>query len=98
MKRGIAYRREVRNKQITRKKRILHFQSCYDPFYPKDGYLDKGKIHCSCWMCQGKTNNKHRKIAYTPLHDWKHNDLQKMDRMKEEEKEYREGKFNEDFC
>ena len=51
MKRGIAYRREVRNKQITRKKRILHFQACYDPFYPKDGYLDKGKIHCSCWMC-----------------------------------------------
>ena len=49
-------------------------------------------------MCQRKTNNKHRKIAYTPLHDWKHNDLQKMDKMKEEEKEYREGKFNEDFC
>ena len=55
MKRGIAYRREVRNKQITRKKRILHFQSYYDPLYPKDGYLDKGKIHCSCWLCRRKS-------------------------------------------
>ena len=97
MKRDRAYFREMRERHIKRKKRIANSYS-YPLKLKFDGMYSKGKIHCSCWMCQRKTNNKHRKIAYTPLHDWKHNDLQKMDRMKEEEKEYREGKFNEDFC
>ena len=95
--RSRAYYRKQRAKHIRRKKNICLKEYGWS-YYKHEGSYSKGKIHCSCWMCQRKTNNKHRKIAYTPLHDWKHSDLQKINKMEEEEKEYRKENFDEDFC
>lgn len=50
MKRGMAYRRYVRNKAIQRKKRICYNRMGSD-WYKCDGMYAKGKIHCSCRMC-----------------------------------------------
>lgn len=48
-----AYRREVRNKAIARKKRIVKYVYCMNDsgWYPHDGQYSKGKIHCSCPLC-----------------------------------------------
>lgn len=50
--RSRAYFRYQRNQVIQRKKKIaLHYD-----WRPKfNGYLAKGKIHCSCSMCSIKT-------------------------------------------
>ena len=50
MSRGLAYNREVRNKNIRRKKRICNEVMKYD-WYKHDGQYSKGKIHCSCALC-----------------------------------------------
>lgn len=50
MYRTRSYRREVRNKEIARKKRICLEIMGYD-WYKHDGQYSKGKIHCSCKMC-----------------------------------------------
>lgn len=50
MARTRSYRREVRNKEIARKKRICLEIMGYD-WYKHDGQYSKGKIHCSCKMC-----------------------------------------------
>lgn len=54
MNRGRAYYRHHRDRVIKRKKSICkkHYGFSY---YSEDGMYSKGKIHCSCWMCSGKT-------------------------------------------
>lgn len=49
MSKGLAYKREQREKHIKRKKRICNYYG-FD-WYKYDGMYDKGKIHCSCPMC-----------------------------------------------
>jgi len=51
MQRGIAYRRNVRNKKIAYRKRICekHYGWAY---YEYDGQYSKGKIHCGCRLCK----------------------------------------------
>ena len=51
MTRTRAYRREVRNKAIARKKRIAKQYWPHVDWYPCDGMYSKGKIHCSCKSC-----------------------------------------------
>lgn len=51
MQRGIAYRREVRNRKIARRKRICIERDGYG-WYEFDGQYSKGKIHCGCKMCK----------------------------------------------
>lgn len=59
MQRTRAYRREVRNKTIIRKKRIcraiygISLGGVDNPgqWYKHDGQYSKGKIHCSCKLC-----------------------------------------------
>lgn len=52
MERTRAYRREVRNKHIARKKRIVKTYGLFsDGYYKFDGQYSKGKIHCSCPLC-----------------------------------------------
>ena len=53
------FRRHQRNKRIKRKLHIV--ESCFicDSYWGPAGKLDKGKIHCSCPLCQ----NKSTKIA-----------------------------------
>ena len=85
-----AYYRRQRAKHIQRKKRICqHFYG--EDYYEHDGSYSKGKIHCSCPLCAAKTNNKRRKKnKYYPvkLMDWKHSDLQKLEELENQEKEY----------
>lgn len=50
-KRNRAWRRDVRNRQIIRKKRICHNYYDFD-WYRTDGAYSKGKIHCSCFLCK----------------------------------------------
>lgn len=58
MQRGIAYRRNVRNKHISRKRRLSEsFVKCIE--YKYEGQYSKGKIHCSCRMC---TYSKYHKL------------------------------------
>jgi hypothetical protein len=45
-----AYRREVRNRAITRKKNLIHTWG-FD-WYDCDGKYSKGKIHCGCSICK----------------------------------------------
>lgn len=48
-----AYRRDMRNRKIARKKRIVReVWNDLEWWYKFDGQYSKGKIHCSCPMCQ----------------------------------------------
>lgn len=51
MERNNIYRRMQRARHICRKKRIIKEQNDYWR-YKFDGCLDKGKIHCSCYLCR----------------------------------------------
>ena len=52
MIRSKGYYRHHRERSIQRKKDIANRYW----HYKHDGQYSKGKIHCSCWMCSGKTN------------------------------------------
>lgn len=56
------------------------------------GELSKGKIHCSCSMCSSKTRNKGRRRQlygnYAPAINYKHSDLQKINQMDWDEKNW----------
>lgn len=83
-----GYYREQRNKHIRRKKRIIHMLNDYWHF-EYEGVLSKGKIHCSCGMCMGKTRNKnysrrHIHGNYAPSINYKPSDLRKIQSMNEQ--------------
>ena len=73
MKRDRGYLRRERAKHIKRRKRI----SKHYWYVEHDGYLDKGKIHCSCPLCRGKEwsvgDNSIKQLTIT--------DRRKMNRM-----------------
>lgn len=50
--RNRAYSRFQRIRIIIKKKKLAKMNGFT---YRSDGYLAKGKIHCSCWMCSVKT-------------------------------------------
>ena len=54
MNRPREYMRHQRDTHIARKKKIIHEQNDYW-HYRHEGELNKGKIHCSCWMCRRKS-------------------------------------------
>lgn len=56
----IVYRRHQRRRNIARKKSMSRQYYGLD-YYRNDGQYDKGKIHCSCWMCSGK--RKHHGLS-----------------------------------
>lgn len=74
--RNRAYYRKERAKHIRRKKRICERYGW--AYYEDDGRYSKGKIHCSCPLCAAKSKNG----------NWKHSDLIKIERLKQQEKEY----------
>lgn len=53
--RNASYRRHKRKVHIQRKKKILkeiyHYKGC-DFSKKQIGFLDKGKVHCSCKICK----------------------------------------------
>ena len=75
-----AYRREVRNKHIARKKRIA--KRIWGTWYKHDGMYSKGKIHCSCVMCAFRAWDKNTITE---------SDMRKIASMERKLKEYREG-------
>lgn len=54
MARDKAERQRLTEKAVERKKRIARGT---DFSYRWEGYLRKGKVHCSCAMCAAKTNS-----------------------------------------
>ena len=61
--RNRKYHRYVREKSIDKKYHIREFlwghvnTEKYYEEHPK-GSLNKGKIHCSCWMCRKKSSDE----------------------------------------
>ena len=89
MNRERSYYREMRNKHISRKKRIAKSIGWTKRH---DGMFSKGKIHCSCPMCAEKTNTKRigrvgKYYCHKP-ENWKHSDLLKIQSMEDDYKEY----------
>ena len=71
MGRGIAYKREMRNKVIARKKRIDRaVHAGVEGWYKYDGQYSKGKIHCGCIICK---YGKH--TGYPVLLEERHNEV-----------------------
>jgi hypothetical protein len=71
MQRPKALRRHYTQRAIERKKHKLQHESWYDAYEDwthggQRNRLNKGKIHCSCWMCSAKT-----KIFGPSLSDYK---------------------------
>lgn len=56
------YRRHQRKRSIERKKRITEKVYGINNYYKYDGQYDKGKIHCSCWLCRSgyESRKKHK--------------------------------------
>ena len=68
MERARVFRRRMRKNHIARKKNIC--KAIYEGWTPKhDGYLAKGKVHCSCWMCafHGPTIQDRKRIEAMDL-------------------------------
>lgn len=67
------YYRKVRAKAITRKKRLDHkiywADSTSGAWYKHDGCYSKGKIHCSCDMCNAKTRFSGYKFSDLVKHE-----------------------------
>lgn len=92
MNRDRAYYRKMRLKHIRRKKKLACLTFGNGWGYKHNGMYDKGKIHCSCSWCSAKTRNKgHRRTQhanYNPSLNWKHSDMQKIQKMDDEYNEY----------
>lgn len=78
-----AFRREVRNKSIKRKKAIVLSRDGSD-WYKFDGQYSKGKIFCDCDICKFSRkyglptlkDEKESEIAKSALNDY-YNEYQK---------------------
>ena len=66
-----AFRRDVRNKSIKRKKAIVHSRDGSD-WYKFDGQYSKGKIFCDCGICKFS-----RKYGLSTLKDEKETEIVK---------------------
>ena len=98
MKRDRGYLRRERAKHIKRRKRI----SKHYWYVEHDGYLDKGKIHCSCPFCSAKTRNKGKRRqnahGFSPAINYKISDLKKIQRLEFSEEDFKNFDFSENPC
>ena len=77
---SLIHKITMRENHIERKKNISKHVYGFD-WYNKDGYYNKGKIHCSCPMCADKTNDRNLIKSRGPIdpmrgpcrHDTTHN-------------------------
>lgn len=98
MSRGIAYNRHTTYKKAKRKKQISEdVYNCIGPYYDNLHQFSKNKIHCSCPMCNRKTNlKKHGKYRslnwYGSLKKdgkcYTHKDIKRIEAMNLEYDEY----------
>ena len=79
MERDRAYYSYQRRQHIARKRHIIDETHCW--YCTCDGKLDKGKIHCSCWMC----SFNHPKSGYKQI---SHSDMKKIEMLDYSEQEY----------
>lgn len=70
MKRTKSWRRHKNYCKALRKAKIVKSQGDYWN-YKSLHQLDKGKIHCSCWLCSQKTK----------IHGYSISDLRKFDKL-----------------
>ena len=73
-----AYNRKVSIRKALRKKRIA--EEITSMTYDNLHQYSKNKVHCSCPMCNEKTNVK-------GAHNYKHSELKKLSGMENQEKE-----------
>lgn len=66
-----AFRRDVRNKSIKRKKHIANSRYGHD-WFEYDGQYSKGKIFCDCGICKYS-----RKYGLPTLRDEKESEITK---------------------
>ena len=98
MSRGKAYNRHISKTKALRKKKIAEtvYHMC-SPYYDNLHQFSKNKIHCSCPLCNQKTNlKKHGK--YRSMGAWSgfsnkgkhytHMDIQRIYSMRDEMEEY----------
>ena len=56
------------------------------------GGMNKGKIHCGCWMCSAKTKNRRNsRRGKAPIRNYKPSDKRKMDAFNDRLNEYYEA-------
>jgi hypothetical protein len=79
MNRTQDYYRHQRQRIINRKKKIVKQYYGFN-YYTHDGQYNKGKIHCSCWMCSTKTK----------VHGLSRTDMRKKAQIQEQENEISE--------
>lgn len=78
--RAKSWSKAIRKREIDR---ATAPYSWHQDYYDNLHQYSKNKIHCSCWMCSIKTNNKgkHRTKPgnYFPSKNWKPADRRKLD-------------------
>ena len=67
MSRSRGYNREQRARAITRKKRICTEFYGDHRWYKFDGQYSKGKVHCSCPMCNSKDERGRHALTRSEL-------------------------------
>lgn len=77
-------RRYVRNKSIKHKEKILKFKDILNG-HDISGKLSKGKVHCSCGLCNNKSFrtvvNRHN-YPYHGVHNLSHRDKSALEVIK----------------
>lgn len=93
MSRNRAWRRKKNYSKAIRKFGFLSKLYGHEELSDKEkrkcvGELIKGKAHCSCGMCVQKTNNRGN---YGRAINYKHSDEMKVNSMKDQINDYKEG-------
>lgn len=88
MARTRAERRHLSIKKALRKRAIVKtsywvWEDTASEYYNNLHQYSKNKIHCSCPLCRRKTNTRKYRLWGTSK-NWKHSDLIKLERLKEE--------------
>lgn len=80
------HRGNRRKQDWNKAKHKLHLTKGWTSGYDDSdlGRLRKGKIHCSCFMCRGKTNHRKMKRSSDRYGDtWSVNDIRKIDSLQD---------------
>ena len=78
-----AYARAKTWAKATRKYHIDRDRAAgrWSPWYDNLHQYADNKIHCSCFRCASKTNNKHGRLTWGATKNWSVSDKRKLDEM-----------------
>lgn len=90
----IVYSRAERRHNDFRK--AIRKKNIHPDWYDNLHQYSKNKVHCSCYMCREKTNNKgfKHKHFWFPATNWPMTDRKKLESMSEDYNEYEGGAFS----